>query len=103
MHKFYLLITALVMSFTFVIAQPLVKVSGKVVDFDNNPLQQVTVAILGQQESTLTAQDGSYTIYSKKIDFTIKYNFLGYKPLLIKIQEKVAGRIVKTAKKDALS
>lgn len=95
MHKLYLLITALVMSFTFVIAQPLVKVSGKVMDLDNNPLQQVTVAILGQQESTLTAPDGSYTIYAKTIKFTIKYNFLGYKSLLLKVEEKVAGRINK--------
>ncbi|MBY0543306.1 MAG: carboxypeptidase-like regulatory domain-containing protein [Sphingobacteriaceae bacterium] len=95
MHKLYLLITALVMSFTFVTAQPLVKVSGKVMDLDNNPLQQVTVAILGQQESTLTAPDGSYTIYAKTIKFTIKYNFLGYKSLLLKVDEKVAGRINK--------
>lgn len=95
MHKLCLLIAALVMSFTFVIAQPLVKVSGKVTDLDNNPLQQVTVAILGQQESTLTAPDGSYTIYAKTIKFTIKYNFLGYKSLLVKVDEKVAGRITK--------
>lgn len=93
MHKLCLLIAALVMSFTFVSAQPLVKVSGKVMDLDNNPLQQVTVAILGQQESTLTASDGSYTIYAKTIKFTIKYNFLGYKSLLLKVDEKVAGRI----------
>lgn len=95
MHKGYLLFFALLMSFTIVNAQPLVKVSGKVVDLENNPLEQVTVAILGQQESTLTAADGSYTIYAKTIKFTIKYNFLGYKPLLLKVEEKVAGRIVK--------
>ena len=71
MHRVYLLFFALVMSFTIVNAQPLVKVSGKVVDLENNPLEQVTVAILGQQESTLTAADGSYTIYAKTIKFTI--------------------------------
>ncbi len=95
MQKLYLLIIALVMSFSFVSAQPLVKVTGKVVNLENNPLQQVTISILGQQESTLTAQDGTYTIYSKTFDFTLKFNFLGYKPLLLKVEEKLAGRIVK--------
>jgi hypothetical protein len=95
MRKLYLLITVLVMGITIVNAQPLVRVTGKVLDLDQNPLPQVTVSILGQQESILTAPDGSYTIYSKTIGFTIKYNFLGYKPLLLNIKEKGAGRIVK--------
>ena len=95
MRKFYLLIIILVLNCIFVNAQPLIKVTGKVVDMDNNPLQQVTISVLGQQESTLTTENGSYTIYSKKIDFTIKYNFLGYKQLLLKINEKIGGRIVK--------
>ena len=85
----------LVMGFTFVNAQPLVRVTGFVKDLKYNPLQQVTVAILGQQESTLTAEDGSYTIYSKTTSFIVKYNFLGYRPLLLNINEKVAGRITK--------
>jgi hypothetical protein len=76
-------------------AQPLVRVTGVVSDLRSNPLQQVTVTVLGQQESTLSAPDGSYTIYSKTTSFTLKYNLLGYKPILIKVDEKVAGRIVK--------
>ncbi|MBB2145046.1 TonB-dependent receptor plug domain-containing protein [Pedobacter sp. LMG 31464] len=95
MLKAYLLILALLLGFTLVNAQPLVRVTGVVKDLNLDPLQQVTVAVLGQQESTLTAPDGSYTIYSKTTSFTIKYNLLGYKPVLIKINEKVAGRIVK--------
>jgi hypothetical protein len=76
-------------------AQPLVRVTGIVSDGKTNPLQQVTVAVLGQQESTLTATDGSYTIYAKTTSFTLKYNLLGYKPILLKINEKVAGRIIR--------
>lgn len=95
MRKVYLLILALLLGFTLVNAQPLVRVTGVVQDLKFDPLQQVTVAILGQQESTLTAPDGSYTIYSKTTSFTVKYNLLGYKPVLIKINEKAAGRIVR--------
>ncbi|RZK60097.1 MAG: TonB-dependent receptor [Pedobacter sp.] len=97
MLRAYLLILTLLLSFTFVNAQPLVRVTGKIQDVKFNPLQQVTVAVLGQQESTLTAEDGSYTIYSKTTSFTLKYSLLGYKPINIKINEKVAGRIVRDA------
>jgi hypothetical protein len=76
-------------------AQPLVRVTGVVLDSKWEPLQQVTVSVLGQQESTLTDHDGSYTIYSKTTSFTLKYNLLGYKPVLIKVNEKVAGRITR--------
>jgi len=93
MLKGYLLILATLLGFTIVNAQPLVRVTGMVSDAKTNPLQQVTVSVLGQQESTLTAIDGSYTIYAKTRSFTLKYNLLGYKPVLIKIDEKVAGRI----------
>lgn len=74
-------------------AQPLVRVTGIVSDAKANRLQQVTVAVLGQQESTLSEADGSYTIYSKTTSFTLKYTLLGYKPVLLKINEKIAGRI----------
>jgi outer membrane receptor protein involved in Fe transport len=79
----------------FLCAQPLVRVTGVVLDTKSTPLQQVTVSVLGQQESTLSAEDGSYTIYSKTTSFTLKYNYLGYKPVLLKVNEKVAGRIVR--------
>lgn len=95
MLRTYLLALLLLLGFTLVNAQPLVRVTGNVVDGKKLPLQQVTVAVLGQQESTLTDQDGTYTIYSKTTSFTLKYNLLGYKPILLKINEKVAGRIIR--------
>lgn len=49
MRKVYLLILALLLGFTLVNAQPLVRVTGVVQDLKSDPLQQVTVAILGQQ------------------------------------------------------
>ncbi len=95
MLKIRLLIITIFLGFTFVNAQPLVKVTGTVLDLSNNPLQYVTITVLGQQESTLTAVDGTYTIYARTTSFTLKYNFLGYKPFLLKINEKVAGRITR--------
>ncbi|MDQ7949410.1 MAG: carboxypeptidase-like regulatory domain-containing protein, partial [Pedobacter sp.] len=80
---------------TQLIAQPLIRVTGMVRDIGNHPLQQVTVSVLGQQESTLSAEDGSYTIYSKTTSFTLKFNLLGYQPVVLKINEKVAGRITR--------
>lgn len=95
MQKIYLLILAFVLGFAVAKAQPLVKVTGTVVDLNNTPLQQVTISVLGQQESTLTNEFGEYAIYSKTKTFNLKYNLLGYKPFLLKVNEKVAGRIVK--------
>ncbi|RYE54307.1 MAG: TonB-dependent receptor, partial [Sphingobacteriales bacterium] len=73
----------------------MVKVTGTVFGLDAKPLQQVTITVLGQRESTLTDQNGSYTIYSKTTSFTLKYTLLGYQPALVKVSEKVAGRIVR--------
>lgn len=93
MIKNYLSLLLIVLSFTLVNAQPLVRVTGKVFDSNAMPLQQVTVTVLGQRSSTLTDTAGSYTIYAKTTDFTLKFNFLGYQPVSLKINEKIGGRI----------
>jgi hypothetical protein len=93
MLKSCLLVLSLLLCITLVNAQPLVRITGTVFDAKAQPLAQVTVAVLGQQESTLTASDGTYTIYAKTTAFTLKYNLLGYKPVTFKVNEKVAGRI----------
>ncbi|RZL47062.1 MAG: TonB-dependent receptor [Pedobacter sp.] len=95
MHKVYLLILSFVLCFTMVNAQPLVRVTGKILDQKSNPLQQVTISVLGQQESTLTDVNGDYTIYSKTTSFSLKVNLLGYKSVVLRINEKAAGRIVR--------
>ena len=65
MHKIYLLILTFVLGFTVVNAQPLVRVTGKILDPKGDVLQQVTVSVLVQKESTITDFNGYYTIYSK--------------------------------------
>ena len=96
MLKLRLFLFAMLLGFAVVNAQPLVKVTGTVYDMDSKPLQQVTITVLGQRESTLTDQNGLYTIYSRTTNFTLKYNLLGYQPSLIKVNEKVAGRIIRS-------
>ncbi|RZK43194.1 MAG: TonB-dependent receptor [Pedobacter sp.] len=92
----YRLLFLLMLSFTLVNAQPLVRITGIISDLDNKPLQQVTITVLGQRESTLTDVNGAYTIYSRTTNFTLKYNLLGYQPTTVKINEKAAGRIIRS-------
>ena len=89
-----LLLFAVFLGFTQLSAQPLVKISGKVTNVTGHALPQVTVAILGQSQSTITDALGVYHIYSKSKSFTLKYTFLGYNPVQINIKQDKAGRIM---------
>lgn len=95
MLRLKLLVFSWLLGLMYVGAQPVVRVTGIVMDVNEKPLQQVTITVLGQRESTLTDQNGAYTIYSRSTSFTLKYNLLGYQPVLLKINERAAGRINK--------
>ncbi len=82
------------LGFTQLYAQPLIKISGLVADESKRPLQQVTVTVLGQRQSTVTDIHGAYHIYSSQKVFTIKYTLLGYNPVLVNVRQDKAGRIV---------
>ncbi len=93
MLKLKLFILIMFTGFIYVNAQPLVKITGIVTDGDKKPLPQVTITVLGQQQTTLTDENGYYSIYSNTTSFTIKYSLLGYQPVLIKFSEKKGSRI----------
>lgn len=93
MLKTGLLLFAILISFTLVSAQPLVKITGMVTDESGHSLQQATVTIPGQRQSTATDKHGTYHIYSKSKSFTLKYTLLGYYPVLVNINQDNAGRI----------
>ena len=95
MARFYLLFIPLLLNFAIVSAQPLVRVSGRVLNTNANPLQQVSVAVVGQRSTTLTDKNGNYVIYANSYNFTLKFNLLGYQTLSINLNENTAGRIVK--------
>ena len=93
MLKLKLLLLLWLLGVSVIWAQPLVRVSGHILDENAQPLSQVTVSVLGQQASALSDQEGSYTIYSRATSFSLKFNLLGYKPVLLSIKEKSAGRL----------
>ncbi|RZK48691.1 MAG: TonB-dependent receptor [Pedobacter sp.] len=79
-------------------SQPLVKVSGIVTDKYDKALPNVTISVLNQRESTLSDNEGKYTIYSRQTDFYIKYTLLGYHSTMIHFKEQNAGRVEKNVK-----
>jgi len=93
MLKFRLILFLLVTGCSFVVAQPLVRVSGIVYSDEKLPLAQVTVTVVGQAQSTVTDEFGVYTIYSKSKTFSIKYSLLGYQPQIIEFSERSGARI----------
>lgn len=71
----------------------MVKVTGVVTNELKQPLPQVTVLLLGQNQSVLTDDLGNYTLYAGSTSFVLKYSLLGYKAVLIPIMQDKAGRI----------
>ncbi|RZK82564.1 MAG: TonB-dependent receptor [Pedobacter sp.] len=93
MLKLRLLLFVLLFGFTLVNAQPLVKVTGLITDSLAVPLPKVTVSILGQSQSATSDEKGRYNIYATTTTFTIKYNLLGYVPVLLEVKQAQAGRM----------
>lgn len=84
---------AFFLGFTYVNAQPLVKVTGLITDSLNLALPKVTITVLGQSQFCTSDEKGNYSIYSTATSFTLKYTLLGYKPVLVEIKRDMAGRI----------
>jgi hypothetical protein len=92
-----LLFLLLVLGFTQVKGQPLVKISGLVTDELGGVLPHVTITIVGQRQSTVSDDVGRYHIYATTKEFTLKYSLLGYNALLIPIKVSKAGRLTQNA------
>ncbi|WP_316849200.1 TonB-dependent receptor [Pedobacter agri] len=93
MLKLQLFFFFLICSCSLAVAQPLVRISGVVYNEEKLPLSQVTVIVQGQAQSTVTDEQGVYTIYSKSRTFSIKYSLLGYQPQTLKFNERSGARI----------
>jgi len=93
MLKLQLFFFFLICGCSLAVAQPLVRISGVVYNEEKLPLSQVTVIVQGQAQSTVTDEQGVYTIYSKSRTFSIKYSLLGYQPQTIKFNERSGARI----------
>jgi len=93
MLKLQLFFFFLICGCSLAVAQPLVRISGVVYNEEKLPLSQVTVIVQGQAQSTVTDEQGVYTIYSKSRTFSIKYSLLGYQPQTLKFNERSGARI----------
>ena len=71
------LVLFLLVGFTSVFAQKQVKVSGKIVDEQNEPMIGVSVLEKGTTNGIITDLDGNYTLNANE-GSTIVYSYIGY-------------------------
>ena len=71
------LVLFLLVGFTSVLAQKQVKVSGKIVDEQNEPMIGVSVLEKGTTNGIITDLDGNYTLNANE-GSTIVYSYIGY-------------------------
>lgn len=73
-HSFFLFIFMMIS----VVAMAQNKITGKVVDANNEPLIGVSVMVSGTGTGTVTDIDGNYSVSATK-DKTLKFTYVGYK------------------------
>lgn len=66
---------------------PAKRVSGKVIDENNEPLIGVNIIVEGSPEGSITDIDGNFTIAASQ-GSTLNFTYVGYAPLSIKITDK---------------
>ncbi len=69
-------------------------VSGKVLDQEGNPLQNVSVLIKGMSQGTTTAVDGSFSVDVPEKGGTLVFSFVGYTNLEVKVNKEAALSLV---------
>ncbi len=88
--KFYILIIAFISYSTFLFAQSVTKVMGKVIDAQTKePLPFVNIVIKGTKAGCISDINGNYKLETKEIGDSIIVSFIGYKRAAQKIY---AGR-----------
>ena len=75
--RFPALLLFLIMSTTGMLAQGNFKVTGKVVDTDNEPMIGVSVVEKGTNNGTITDLDGNYTLNTRK-GAVIEFSYVGF-------------------------
>lgn len=90
-----MLLTLLVFSLSATAQQAVVKVSGVVYDNKNQPLPKVTVSLVGLAATSITDEQGRYTIQSRLSNFSIRFKLMGYQVETIKFSEQKGAEIQK--------
>ncbi|MGY3054068.1 hypothetical protein ACVWYG_002271 [Pedobacter sp. UYEF25] len=94
MRRATLFVLFLTLSFGLANAQIAVRISGLVVDSSGHPLSQVTVTMLGQFSSSVTDNQGNFSVHSTKKNFSIKFSLLGYNPKTVNFTQNTLSNIV---------
>lgn len=65
------------------------KINGRVLDINGEPLMGVNVAVDGiSKKATITDVDGLFTVYTTKENSTLKFSYIGFKTLTVKLTNK---------------
>lgn len=76
-------------------AQSLIKVSGIIYDEKNQPLPKVSIALVGLSGSTVSDEEGKYTIQSRLSNFSLRFKLVGYRTETIKFSEQKGTEVKK--------
>ena len=78
-----------------------IRVSGTVVDAENNPLIGVTVTVKGTKNVVVTDADGHFYITVPNKSSHLQFNYIGFKPQEVKVGSDISFNI--QLKEDAVS
>jgi TonB-linked SusC/RagA family outer membrane protein len=77
------------------------KISGLVLDNDENPLPGVTVAVAGTTIGTITASDGNFTLDAPE-DGELVFSFVGFETTKVKVSDESNLRVVLSTNQNIL-
>jgi TonB-dependent starch-binding outer membrane protein SusC len=69
------------------------RVTGQVVDADNQPLIGVTIVVVGTTSGTVTDLDGNYSL-NVAPDATLRFSYIGYRTLEINVDSRAILNVV---------
>jgi len=76
-------------------AQSLIKVSGIIYDEKNQPLPKVSITLVGLSGSTVSDEQGKYTIQSRLSNFSLRFKLVGYRTETINFSEQKGTEVKK--------
>ncbi|WP_343534288.1 TonB-dependent receptor [Pedobacter sp.] len=95
MAKRALFLLCLVILSLYASAQSLIKVSGVIYDEKNQPLPKVSITLVGLSGSTVSDEQGKYTIQSRLSNFSLRFKLIGYQTETIKFSEQKGADVKK--------
>jgi outer membrane receptor protein involved in Fe transport len=89
MRKLTLIVCCLLFAITSVLAQTVVK--GRVTDADGTPLPGVSVKVVGTQDGTMTANDGTFSLSVKEANAILEISSVGYDRTTIRANQNLSA------------